>query len=112
MSMFGSLGEMAGLLKKFGEIQNNMKKMQQELAAIEVHGSSHSGIAEIVMSGDMVVKSVHLDPSALSPDNRELIEEAVREAAASALQQVKMEGAKRLSDATGGLNLPGLTPGA
>ena len=44
--------------------------------------------------------------------NRELVENAVKEAIASALQQVKMEGAKRLSDATGGLNIPGLTPGA
>lgn len=111
MSMFGSLGEMANLMKKFGEIQSNMKKMQAELAAIEVRGTSYSGIAEVVMSGDMVVKSVKLDPAALSAQNCELVEKAVQEAVASALQQVKMEGAKRLSDATGGIKIPGLTPG-
>ena len=104
MSMFGSLGEMANLMKKFGEIQSNMKKMQAELAAIEVRGTSYSNIAE--------VKSVKLDPAALSAQNRELVENAVQEAVASALQQAKMEGAKRLSNATGGINIPGLTPGA
>ena len=80
MSMFGSLGEMANLMKKFGEIQSNMKKMQAELAAIEVRGTSYSNIAEVVMSGDMVVKSVKLDPAALSAQNRELVENAVQEA--------------------------------
>ena len=112
MSMFGSLGEMANLMKKFGEIQSNMKKMQAELAAIEVRGTSYSNIAEVVMSGDMVVKSVKLDPAALSAQNREQVENAVQEAVASALQQAKMEGAKRLSNATGGISIPGLTPGA
>lgn len=106
------LGEMANLMKNFGQIQNNMKKMQQELASVEVRGTSYSNIAEVVMSGDMIVKSVKLDPAALAVQNRELVENAVKEAIASALQQVKMEGAKRLSDATGGLNIPGLTPGA
>ncbi len=110
--MFGSLGEMAGLMKKFGEIQNNMKKMQSELAALEVRGTSYSNIAEIIMSGDMIVKSVKIDPAALSSQNKELVENAVQEAISSALQQVKAEGAKRLSDATGGINIPGLTPGA
>lgn len=33
MIMFGNLGEMAGLMKKFGEIQKNMKKMKEDLAA-------------------------------------------------------------------------------
>ena len=31
MSMFGNLGEMAGLMKKFGEIQKNMKKMKEDI---------------------------------------------------------------------------------
>ena len=79
MSMFGSLGEMANLMKNFGQIQNNMKKMQQELASVEVRGTSYSNIAEVVMSGDMIVKSVKLDPAALAVQNRELVENAVKE---------------------------------
>ena len=83
MSMFGSLGEMANLMKNFGQIQNNMKKMQQELASVEVRGTSYSNIAEVVMSGDMIVKSVKLDPAALAVQNRELVENAVKEAIAT-----------------------------
>ena len=105
--MFGSLGEMAGLMKKFGEMQNNMKKMQAELAQIEVRGTSHSNLVEVVMSGDMIVKSVSIASAAFSPENKEILESSVQEAIASALQQVKMEGAKRLSDVTGGMKLPG-----
>ena len=105
--MFGSLGEMAGLMKKFGEMQSNMKKMQAELAQIEVKGTSHSNLVEVEMSGDMIVRKVTIASAALSPDNKDILEASVQEAIASALQQVKMEGAKRLADVTGGIKLPG-----
>ena len=55
MSMFGNLGEMAGLMKKFGEIQKNMKKMKEDLAAIEVAGKNAAGQVEVVVSGDFNV---------------------------------------------------------
>lgn len=105
--MFGSLGEMAGLMKKFGEIQANMKKMQQELAELEIHGTSHSGLAEVVMSGDMAVKKVMLSDDAQKASRSDL-ETAVQEAVASAMSQIKAEGAKRLQEATGGIKIPGL----
>ena len=78
MSMFGNLGEMAGLMKKFGEIQKNMKKMKEDLAAIEVAGKNAAGQVEV-------------------------------EAMNNALVQAKMESAKKLSEATGGINIPGIT---
>ncbi len=107
LNMFGSLGEMAGLMKKFGEIQSNMKKMQAELSALELTGTSHSGLVSVLMSGDMMVKKVTLSDAASGAD-KSTLEVAIQEAVASAMSQIKAEGAKRLQDATGGIKIPGL----
>ena len=106
--MFGSLGDMAKMMKNLSNIQSNMKQMQEELAKVEVTGTCRSGMAEIVMAGDMTVKKISIAQSAMTAENRTALEEALLEAFASALQQAKMEGAQRFSSAAGGLNIPGM----
>lgn len=109
MSMFGNLGEMAGLMKKFGEIQKNMKKMKEDLAAIEVAGKNAAGQVEVVVSGDFNVKKVYISPSLAEMKDAAILESAVFEAMNNALVQAKTESAKKLSEATGGINIPGIT---
>lgn len=106
--MFGNLGEMAGLMKKFGEIRNNMKQMKEELAELTLTGKDPAGKVEISMSGDMRVKQVRLEPSMLSPENAPMLETACVSALQDALDQFKKVSAEKLSQATGGLSLPGL----
>ena len=106
--MFGNLGEMAGLMKKFGEIQKNMKKMKEELAAATLVGKDPTEKVVVEMSGDMEVKGFHIDPSLLSSGNSLMLETACSSAVQDALRQVKKLGAEKLSEATGGLSLPGL----
>lgn len=107
--MFGSLGEMAGLMKKVGEIQKNMKQMKEELAATTVIGKDPTEKVVIEMSGDLAVKAFHIDPSLLSSGNSLMLETACASAMQNALTEFKTISAKKLSEATGGLNLPGLT---
>ena len=109
MSMFGNLGEMAGLMKKFGEIQKNMKKMKEDRAAIEVAGENAAGQVEVVVSGDFNVKKVYISPSLAEMKDAAILESAVFEAMNNALVQAKTESAKKLSEATGGINIPGIT---
>ena len=45
--MFGNLGEMAGLMKKFGEIQKNMKQMKADMAETTLTGKDPSDIKKI-----------------------------------------------------------------
>ena len=106
--MFGNLGEMAGLMKKFGEIQKNMKKMKEDLAATVLTGKDPTGKVAIEMSGDLVVKGVHIDPSLLSSGGMPVVETACASAVQDALKQFKEVSAAKLSEATGGLSMPGL----
>ena len=106
--MFGNLGEMAGLMKKFGEIQKNMKKMKEELAETVLTGKDPTGKVEVQMTGDLTVKEVHIDPSLLSGGDIPMLETACTSAVQDALKQFKDVSAAKLSEATGGLSLPGL----
>lgn len=107
--MFGNLGEMAGLMKKFSEIQKNMKQMKEDLSRTEITGNDPQGQVEIRMSGDLNVHGVRIDPALVSADNSALVEAACSAALQDALAKFKEVSAKKLSDATGGLNIPGLT---
>ena len=109
MSMFGNLGEMAGLMKKFGEIQKNMKKMKEEMSALEVPGKNATGQVEALVSGDFILKKLSISPALAEMKDAALLEAAVSEAVNNALMQAKAESAKKLSAVTGGLSIPGLT---
>ena len=107
--MFGGLGEMAGLMKKFGEIQKNMKAMKEEMASLEIVGKDATGKVVVELSGDLQVKGFHIAPELMVSGQNTVLEAACSAALADALQQFRSESAKRLSEATGGLNIPGLT---
>lgn len=103
--MFGSLGELAGLMKKMSEMQSKMKKIKKELEELNVTGCSSNGAVQITISGDMsAVRNVHIAEN-LSAAEMEL---SVGEAVANVINNAKMESAKRLSEATGGMDLSAL----
>lgn len=100
--MFGQLGELAGLMKRMGEMQSKMKKIKKDLEELNVTGSSSNGAVQITISGDMsAVKNVHISGD-MSTSEMEI---AVGEAVANVINNAKMESAKRLSEATGGMDL-------
>ncbi len=106
--MFGNLGEMAGLMKKFGEIQKNMKKMKEDLSQTALTGKDPAEKVTVEMTGDLTVRVVRIDPSLLDPSNGALLEAACVSAMQNALDQFKQVSAAKLTEATGGLSLPGL----
>jgi len=108
--MFGNLAEMAGLMKKVQEMQKSVKKMQEEMSSVELSGKSQGSQVEVVMSGDMKIRRVCVNPACIELKDQAVLEAAIQEAVSSAIAQVKAEAAKRLSVATGGLSdgFPGL----
>ena len=58
--MKGGLGDM---MKKAQEMQENMQKAQQELAATKIKGESGGGLVQVIMRGTHEVNAVHIDTS-------------------------------------------------
>ena len=89
-------------------MKSQMKKIKKELESIEVEGVSANGACKVVMTADMKTQDVKIDETLLSSEAY-VIENAVKVAENSALEDAKDVSAKKLKAVTGGLTdgLPG-----
>ena len=98
-------GGLAGLMKQAQQMQENMKKVQDELAGIEVEGQSGAGMVKVVMTCRHDVKRVSLDPSLLQ-DDKEMLEDLIAAAVNDAVRRVEATVQEKMSAVTAGMPLP------
>ncbi len=101
--MRGNIGQ---LMKQAQAMQQNMQKMQDQLAQLEVEGQSGAGLVKIQMTCKYDVKRVSIDPS-LVGDDKEMLEDLVAAAFNDANRKVEATVQQKMSAVTGGLALPG-----
>ncbi|MCQ9375657.1 YbaB/EbfC family nucleoid-associated protein [Methyloversatilis sp. XJ19-13] len=97
-------GGIGGLMKQAQQMQENMKKMQDQLATVEVEGQSGAGMVKVVMTCKHDVRRVSIDPSVM--DDREMLEDLLAAAVNDAVRRVEATTAEKMSGFTSGLNLP------
>ncbi len=97
-------GQLAGLMKQAQAMQDNMKKMQDQLAAIEVEGQSGAGLVKVVMSCKNDVKRVTIDPSLLS-DDKDMLEDLVAAAFNDAVRKAEATSQEKMAGVTAGMPL-------
>ena len=100
--MRGNIGQ---LMKQAQMMQENMRRMQDELAAMEVEGQSGSGTVKVVMTCKHEVRRVTIDPS-LAADEREMLEDLVAAAFNDAARRADALVAEKMSGMTAGMGLP------
>ncbi|OGA22679.1 MAG: nucleoid-associated protein, YbaB/EbfC family [Betaproteobacteria bacterium RIFCSPLOWO2_02_FULL_67_19] len=100
--MRGNIGQ---LMKQAQMMQDNMRRMQEQLAGVEVEGQSGAGLVKVVMTCKHDVKRVTIDPS-LVGDDREMLEDLVAAAFNDAARRVEQTVAEKMSGFTAGLGLP------
>ena len=98
-------GGIGNLMKQAQLMQENMKKLQEQLAVMEVEGQAASGKVKVVMTGRHEVKRVSIDP-ALMGDDREMLEDLVAVAVNDAVKRVEAFTQEKMASATAGLPLP------
>jgi len=98
-------GGLGNLMKQAQLMQENMKKLQEQLAVTEVEGQAASGKIKVVMTGRHEVKRVNIDP-ALMTDDREMLEDLVAVAVNDAVKRVEALTQEKMASATAGLPLP------
>ncbi len=97
-------GGLAGLMKQAQVMQDNMKKVQEQLAQTEVEGQSGAGMVKIVMTCAHDVRRVSIDPSVL--DDREMLEDLIAAAVNDAVRRGEALSKEKMSGFTAGMNLP------
>lgn len=93
------------LMKQAGQLQQQMQKAQEQIAAIEVQGEAGGGLVRVTMTGRHDVRRVHIEPSLLREDQG-VIEDLVAAAVNDAVRRVEQVQREKLADATGGIKLP------
>ena len=102
--MFNKAG-MGDLMKKAQEMQENMQKMQAEIANTEVTGESGAGLVKITLLGNHNVRKVEIDDS-LMEDDKEMLEDLIAAAMNDAVRRVEEVNKSKMSGLTGGMDLP------
>ena len=98
-------GGIAGLMKQAQQMQENMKRMQDQLASVEVEGQAGAGMTKVVMTCRYDVKRVVIDDSLLK-DDKEMREDLVAAAFNDAVRKVEATTQERMGGMTAGLGLP------
>jgi hypothetical protein len=97
--------QLAGLMKQAQQMQDNMKKLQDELGSMQVEGVSGAGMVKVAMTCKHEVKRVTIDPSLLK-DDKEMLEDLVAAAMNDAAHKAEAAVQEKMSALTGGLGLP------
>jgi len=103
MKMFK--GGMGNMMKQAQQMQEKMKKAQDELASIEVVGESGAGLVKVTMTCNHNVRRVEIDPS-LMEDEKDMIEDLLAAATNDAVRRVAETSQEKMGSVTGGMNLP------
>ncbi|APR03851.1 hypothetical protein SAMN05216242_104184 [Thauera chlorobenzoica] len=97
-------GGIAGLMKQAQQMQENMKKMQDQLASIEVEGQAGAGMVKVQMTCKHDVRRVSIDDSVM--DDKEMLEDLVAAALNDAVRKAEAATQEKMASVTAGLNLP------
>jgi DNA-binding YbaB/EbfC family protein len=98
-------GQLAGLMQQAQKMQENMKRLQDELAQIEVEGQSGAGLVKVVMTCKNQVRRVSIDPS-LVGDDRDMLEDLVAAAFNDAVRRAEEATQQKMASITAGMPLP------
>ena len=100
--MKGNIGQ---LMKQAQAMQEGMRRVQEQLATVEVEGQAGAGLVKVILTCKYDVKRVSIDPSLLG-DDREMLEDLVAAAFNDAARRVEAAVSERMGGLTAGLGLP------
>ncbi len=98
-------GGMGNLMKQAQKMQEDMQKMQEQIAKAEVTGESGAGLVKITMNGRHDVRKVELDDSLMEED-KELLEDLLAAAVNDAVRKIEQNTQEKMSSVTAGMQLP------
>ena len=98
-------GGMGNLMKQAQKMQEDMQKLQEELANAEVSGEAGAGLVKVVMTGRHDIRKVDIDPSLLE-EEKEMLEDLIAAAVNDAVRKVESNNKEKMGELTAGMGLP------
>lgn len=98
-------GPMQQILAQAQKMQENVKRLQDEIAKMEITGEAGAGMVKVTLTGKHQAKKVEISPEALTED-KEFLEDLIAAAINDATQKIESASASKMSGATAGMPLP------
>jgi DNA-binding YbaB/EbfC family protein len=98
--------DIMGMMKKAQAMQAKLEEAQDELGRVEVQGASGGGMVTITLNAKGELRGVSIDPSLLTPADKEMLEDLMMAAFADAKSKADRAAAEKMQALTAGLSLP------
>ena len=98
-----NLGKM---MKQAQEMQTRMQEMQDQLASLEITGTSGGGMVTATLNGKGEMRGLAIDPTLIAPEEKEVLEDLVTAAVNDARAKVDAMVQEKTQEMMGGLQLP------
>lgn len=96
---------LGNIMQQAQKMQEDMKKAQEEIAAIEVTGESGGGMVKILMTGKREARKVTIDDTLLG-DDKDMLEDLVAAAINDAVHKVGKLKKEKMAEVTAGIPIP------
>ncbi len=103
------------LMKQAQKMQENMQKVQDELANITVEGTAGGGMVKVVANCQNQVVSIEIEPEVITPDDKEMLEDLIVAATNQAMENASRRSQEEMqkvmgpmAGGLGGMKLPGM----
>ena len=83
------MANMQGMMKKVQKMQQEMLKLQEDLKNRTVEATAGGGAVTVVVTGRKTVEKITIAPSAVDPDDVEMLEDLVTTAVNEAMRKVE-----------------------
>lgn len=95
-------------MKMIQQMQTRLESLQRELAETEVEGTAGGGVVKARVTGAREFRGISIDPSAVDPEDVEVLEDLITAAIQDAMQRANSLAEEKMGALTGGLKIPGL----
>jgi len=94
------------LMKQAQQMQERVKKLQEEAAGKTTEASSGGGMVTVVANGRQEVLSIKIDPSVVDPKDIDMLQDLVTAAVNEALRKSQELMKAEMAKLTAGMGLP------
>ena len=94
------------MMKQAADMQKNMAKAQEALAALELEHGAGGGAVTVKITGDGNVQAIRIDPKVVQSGDADMLEDLVLTAVRGAQDLARETAAKEMQKLTSGLSLP------
>jgi len=99
---------LGNIMKQAQMMQKKMAELQADLEQRQVEATAGGGMVTAVVTGKQQLVSLHIEPTAVDPEDVEMLQDLVVAAVNEAIRKSQEMVQQEMSKVTGGMNIPGL----